>query len=187
VRLDFVERSRPYPGEVENGDAIVVRREANRSLLAVIDGLGHGPKASSAAAVAAQCLQTVDLETPMNSLMQGVHQALSGTRGVAATVIVLLDARLRACAVGNVELRVSGAKFPFRLTAGILGRNLKRLYVADVPLVPARLALYSDGVAPSFYLDDYAGRPLGWSCNDIFARFARSTDDASLLLADILP
>jgi hypothetical protein len=181
------QKSRPYPGETRNGDAVVVRREESATLLAVVDGLGHGPNANLASSAAETHLRQVDLKAPVVDIMTSLHRALAGTRGAAATVVVLGGGRIAACAVGNVELRMYGASIPFRLTAGILGKQMKRLHVVDAQLERARIALYSDGVSSKFYLDDYTTKPLATTCEAIFATCARSTDDASLLLADIVP
>ena len=41
--------SQPKPGEKANGDAVLVRRDGDALMLAVVDGLGHGPIAAEAA------------------------------------------------------------------------------------------------------------------------------------------
>src|ERR687894_561949 len=48
--------SRPRPGEVDNGDAYFVRRRTGATLLAVVDGLGHGHGAQEAARAALEVL-----------------------------------------------------------------------------------------------------------------------------------
>src|SRR5690606_20338267 len=128
MRLAVEHRSRPLSGESRNGDAIVVRRESDATLLAVVDGLGHGAGASDVSNTASTHLQQVDLTAPIADIMLSLHEALAGTRGAAATIVLLTKERFKACAVGNVELRSCGATLPFRLTAGILGKQMKRLH-----------------------------------------------------------
>ncbi|CAM4415037.1 MULTISPECIES: hypothetical protein [Myxococcus] len=46
MRLAVAHRSRPKVGALENGDGFMVRQECARTLVAVVDALGHGPVAA---------------------------------------------------------------------------------------------------------------------------------------------
>ncbi|WP_194858340.1 MULTISPECIES: hypothetical protein [unclassified Myxococcus] len=46
MRFAVAHRSRPKVGALENGDGVVVRQECARTLVAVVDALGHGPVAA---------------------------------------------------------------------------------------------------------------------------------------------
>ncbi|MCP4284209.1 MAG: hypothetical protein GY792_07145 [Gammaproteobacteria bacterium] len=41
--------NRPLPGETANGGGYFIRHFSGKTLVAVIDGVGHGPKAEEAA------------------------------------------------------------------------------------------------------------------------------------------
>ena len=59
-RLPFLEwgaAGRPMPGEMVSGDQYVVWPLPDGVLLAVVDGLGHGPAAAAAASEAGAILQ----------------------------------------------------------------------------------------------------------------------------------
>ncbi|HEY1633585.1 MAG TPA: hypothetical protein VGF64_02425, partial [Acidimicrobiales bacterium] len=55
--LEWAVAARPFPGESVSGDQSVVRVSETEALLAVIDGLGHGPEAATAAEHAVDVLR----------------------------------------------------------------------------------------------------------------------------------
>jgi hypothetical protein len=71
----MAQRSVPKDGERANGDAVVLRKEGDRALVAVIDGLGHGEAAALAAGRAADYLMAMALTDTLESAMQGMHEA----------------------------------------------------------------------------------------------------------------
>ena len=121
--------SKPKIGESVNGDAVVVRDEGDVVLLAVIDGLGHGPIAAEAAQVAVATLATQSLKEPMIDVVKTLHDKLRGTRGVAATLCLVRGQDLEACAVGNVQVTSSNASIPLVLSAGVLGMRVAKFHV----------------------------------------------------------
>src|SRR5690606_18180403 len=66
----------------ESGDLHVVAPFDGGVVVAVIDGLGHGPEAAHAARGAATVV-TANAGAPLDSLLRGCHDALHHTRGVA--------------------------------------------------------------------------------------------------------
>ena len=94
---------RPRAGEAVSGDIAVVAGTGQRTLVAVIDGLGHGEHA----AAAAECARDVLLENvgePLAPLVVLCHQAMARTRGAAMVVASIEHAtsRLSWLGVGNV-------------------------------------------------------------------------------------
>ncbi len=65
--------SQPKIGERANGDAVLVRSSGDLLLLAVIDGLGHGPVAAEAAQAAITALNAQKLESPVLDMMHALH------------------------------------------------------------------------------------------------------------------
>jgi negative regulator of sigma-B (phosphoserine phosphatase) len=95
---------RPFPGEDVSGDRHVAASAARGLTIAVIDGLGHGPAAASAAARAAEVVEGHPDAQP-EDLVRLCHEALHGTRGAAMT-IASIDAgpgELVWLGVGNVQ------------------------------------------------------------------------------------
>ena len=72
-------------GERESGDRPVVQPFPDGVLVAVVDGLGHGKEAATAARMSTGVLARCAAETP-TVLVRRCHQALGATRGVVLSV-----------------------------------------------------------------------------------------------------
>lgn len=177
----------PMPGEIQNGDAALVRQGAGGdAMLAVIDGLGHGPDAAHASRAGIAALSILPFQVSMQEAMQELHQELRGTRGAAATVCIIRNFRLEICAVGNVAFMCTGCVVPLVLSPGVLGHQVSRFRVsASTLLGGARLALLSDGVSTRFRLEEYKQLQPEGACREIMTRHRRKEDDATVLVADI--
>src|SRR5438067_10023922 len=96
--------SRPYPGETVSGDAWFVDCHESVYRLTVVDGLGHGPAAATAASAARAVLERAPGLRPDEAL-RVCHEAMRDTRGGAIS-IVSIDSRtdrLSFSGVGNVD------------------------------------------------------------------------------------
>lgn len=177
--------TRPRSGESSNGDAVVVRRAESTVLVAVIDALGHGPKA---AAIAASSSEYLD-QAPRGSapeLVHGLHKILQGTRGAAALVLLLSHDGIEACSVGNVELRSRSARLPFVLTPGVLGVRLRAPKVCTVgPPVADRFVLFSDGISGQFDMKALSKHSPPELATHIFTSHRHSHDDATVVVVDV--
>jgi negative regulator of sigma-B (phosphoserine phosphatase) len=146
-------------GPEESGDRHLVTSTPRGALVAVMDGLGHGPEAAFAADVASRVLERHAAE-PLGALLRRCHAELKYTRGVAMTLvsITLPDGHLAWTGVGNVEgrlLRAPGS--PQRkaestlLRGGVVGFRLPDVKPATHEMVAGDLLiLATDGIAPSF-------------------------------------
>lgn len=177
----------PMPGELQNGDAVLVRQSVGGdTILAVIDGLGHGPDAAHASRKAIEALTLMPWEISVHDAMQEIHQELRGTRGAAGTLCIIRDFKLEICAVGNVALMCTGCSVPLVLSPGVLGHQVSRFRIGACQVPSgARLALLSDGISTRFRLDDYRQLAPDAACKEIIGRFRRKEDDASILVADV--
>ncbi len=176
----------PMPGEKQNGDAVLVRSdERGEAMFAVIDGLGHGPEAAQASRAAVALLESLPIGVGVLAAMQGLHRALRGTRGAAATLCVVKDSMLEVCAVGNVALMCANCVVPLVLSAGVLGHQVAKFRVSSSVLKPgARVALLSDGVSTRFRIEELRHYGPAEACEFIMARHRRREDDATVLIAD---
>ncbi len=86
--VDWAIATRIHPGEVVSGDLHVVAPFPGGVLVAVVDGLGHGPDAAEAARIAVAVLQDAAGQ-PATSLVERCHAALRRTRGVVLSVASL--------------------------------------------------------------------------------------------------
>lgn len=186
MTLRFAHRCVPKAGESACGDACFVREERGTTLLAVIDGLGHGEQAAAAARSAVAYLDAAPLGRARD-LMDGLHRALRGTRGAAATLcLVRASGALEGVGVGNVELRAHPQRIPFLLSPGILGGNMQRLRVFQAVLGPGdRLALFSDGLSRLLALEAVSAKSVEDACEILFDEHCTGGDDTSLLVAEV--
>ncbi len=188
LRVHTAHLSFPMPGEVKNGDAVVIRNGDSETevVLAVIDGLGHGPEAAHASQAAREVLTQLPPGVGVEEALREVHRHLRGSRGAAATVCIVRGMQLEACAVGNVALLSVNCSVPLVLSAGVLGHQVAKYRVATAQLNPgARLALLSDGISTRFRLDDLKQLDPARACQEIMDRYRRRDDDASVLMADV--
>lgn len=178
--------TRPCEREIVNGDAVVVREEGDRLLFSVIDGLGHGRHAAEAARVAEEAVMGCALELDVQSVLEAMHKALQGTRGVAALVGKLEGDTLEASSVGNVDMRVHGANVPIVLSPGVLGLRVRTYRVFRAQLTSGdRILVFSDGISPRFSARDLAPLSPADACRTLLESYGRSHDDASVLVIDI--
>jgi phosphoserine phosphatase RsbX len=176
----------------ESGDLHVVEAFAHGALIAVIDGLGHGPDAALAARTAAGILRA-QAESPIVDLFEACHRALRKTRGAVMSV-ASLDARsctLDCCGVGNVEgvlFRASSAGRRAReavpTRGGVVGDRLPPLKVATFPVTPADVLVFAtDGISFDFTAAvDLESEPQEIA-DHVLARHAKPSDDALVLVA----
>ncbi|HEX8117709.1 MAG TPA: ATP-binding protein [Pyrinomonadaceae bacterium] len=181
--------SRPRPGEETNGDAYFIKEHDGETLLAVVDGLGHGRGAREAAAAALDTLEQWEGE-PLDELILSTHDALRATRGAVMGAVVLDRARgtFTYAGVGNVEVRVLGASDPARPipTNGTLGARL-----SQVRVWPHRwdegttLVIASDGISATWDAAAYPGiltRSPQLLAGILLRDFCRNSDDATVLV-----
>src|SRR5207247_8250778 len=173
-----------------SGDMYVARETPSGALLAVIDGLGHGPEAALAAEAAVEVL-TARPQAPVGALVEDCHRALKRTRGAAITVVAV-DAsarRLDWIGVGNVEGRLLRASTEDRqpaqsllLRAGVVGYRMPPVRVATESMEPGDLlVLASDGLDPAFGEAVYPQADLQEIADELLARHGKPIDDAMVL------
>jgi len=152
-------------GEAESGDAHVVAFFDGGAVIAVIDGLGHGPSAAHAARIAAKVFDDHP-QAEVAELLERCHRKLRATRGVAMTVAALDFAAetMSWAGIGNVEARLFRApsnpaeRAPFPpasecvlLWGGIVGYRLPVIKAAEVSIGKGDLLiLATDGISSMF-------------------------------------
>lgn len=144
---------RALVGERISGDAGYVHRFEDGFLVAVADGLGHGPDARRAADAVLEPVRQ-DPGRPLEVLLERASEAAGATRGAAMSLARWFapDGRLRAAGVGNVSVRGRGLGRAWRLPtdAGVLGprhRAPQRLRVHEFALQRGQvLVVATDGL-----------------------------------------
>ncbi|MDT5269240.1 MAG: hypothetical protein QOH49_1426 [Acidobacteriota bacterium] len=181
--------SRPHPGEETNGDACFIKEHDGETLLAVVDGLGHGRGAREAALAALDTLEQWEGE-PLDELILSTHDALRATRGAVMGVVVLNPARqtFSYAGVGNVEVRVLGATDPARPIPanGTLGARLSQVRVWPHHWQEGTtLVIASDGISATWDANAYPGlvnKSPQLLAGVLLRDFSRIADDATVLV-----
>jgi phosphoserine phosphatase RsbX len=183
--------ARALGGETESGDLHVVATHAGGVLVAVIDGLGHGPEAALASRLAAATLGE-HLGESVTVLMAHCHAALQRTRGAVLSLAAIQpDGReMTWLGVGNVDAtlyRAGSARYQresLHHRGGVVGYQLPPLRAATLALDPGdTLVFATDGIASTFNGES----PLGWHPQDaadhILRVYGKDTDDALVVVA----
>ncbi len=180
--------TRPCAGETVSGDSWAIDYSDELCRVAVIDGLGHGPDAAHAAALARESLAAEPALSPSQALAR-CHQALHYSRGAAISIVTIDQGRncLAFVGVGNVDVVVWRGRSQ-RLIAqrGIVGAAIPTLRPIEIELAPGwLLILHTDGVSARFELtsaliDDPGG--VQAIAEALVERWGRTTDDATAVV-----
>lgn len=179
-------------GQTETGDRYVVTPFGPGTLVAAIDGLGHGDEAASAARLAASILALSPHES-MITLVRRCHDQLRRTRGVVMSLASFnaLDETMTWLGVGNVEGRLlranrdSGPPCEFLLLrGGVIGGELPSLDATVIPVVPGdTLVFATDGVALPSIPQVLPRERAQAAAEHILAKQKKETDDALVVVA----
>ena len=179
-------------GQSESGDRYVYETSPDDVLLALVDGIGHGPEAAAAAEAACAILRTHAGE-PVIALAERCHWGLRSTRGVVMS-LAAFDLRanlLTWLGIGNVQGALRRFRSPVDQTeellflrAGVVGSQLPPLQASVLPVVPGdMLVLASDGVASGFAPRITSREAATRTAQAILDRYNKRTDDALVLVA----
>jgi len=146
----------PIPGQITSGDGYLVVPQPLRTLIAVMDGLGHGPEAHEATSAAiAAIAETPD--APLRSLFERCHMALRRTRGVVMSIAVIAsDGQTEWLGVGNVSGHVVRSAPPHRhegtlARGGVVGWRMPSLDTRSARLDAGDLLIMAtDGIQDGF-------------------------------------
>lgn len=159
--------------------------------MAVIDGLGHGEDAASAARIAAEALQE-NAGLPVIPLLRICHQKLRDTRGVVMSIATFnpMESTVSWLGVGNVEGVLlhrdsygTVSRELLSLRGGVVGDQLPNLITSILPVSRGdTLVFATDGVRNDFVDGITVGDPVQRTAENILAHHARGTDDALVLV-----
>lgn len=190
--LEWAAAWRPLPGEPTSGDTFVVAEAGGSTLVAAIDGLGHGPEAAKAAERARATIRE-RAGDPLPDLFRLLHERLRRSRGVVATIARVPPggAELEWAAVGNVEARVLPADLSAPAQAvlargGVVGHQMPPVVPGRVPAVPGALVVMAtDGVDPGFADSLDRTRSPVELARLLLENHGRDSDDALVLVARV--
>lgn len=182
---------RTLSGETESGDIPVIESSQGITLIAAIDGLGHGPEAATAARVAAETLEA-GVGVEVATLVERCHQALRQTRGASISVAAFdADANsMTWVAIGNVEGRLLARQWPSHSispAAGVAGVELPQLRPETLGLRRGSTLIFATDGIQSGFSDSLADSGSPQQIADrILSEHGKTTDDALVLVARYL-
>ena len=192
--IDWGVASSALPGETQSGDLHLVKPLAGGVLLAVVDGLGHGAEAATAARRAVTTLDEHASESVL-ALLERCHWALKDSRGVVMS-LAFADRRQNAltwAGVGNVECMLFHATAatpanPTRASlvtrGGIVGSELPQIRAQVVPLAAGDVVIFAtDGIREGFSDGLQFEAPPQQLAEHILSQHGKGTDDALVLVA----
>ncbi len=176
--------------ELVVGDVVRIVEDApaSRLLVAVADGLGHGPLARAAAETFCDHV-AANAPRSLSHIMLGASDAVASTRGAAGAILALYprEGVLEFCGVGNVSIQ-SESRQPFGAFSvpGILGRKSRSPRTFRGSLSPADfLVVTSDGVATLRTLSRYSSLEAQLAADTIVAERGRGYDDATCVVVRV--
>ena len=181
-------------GESECGDTWRIAGNEGTVVMMVVDGLGHGPLAATAAQAAAVAFAQRPFEPPSET-MQHLHAALSGGRGAAAACAMLSVANTKVAyaGVGNISGSLISAEKSRGMVShnGILGAQLLRKQQFEYERGSGdKIVMHSDGMSARWSLQAYPGlfvRHPAVIAGVLYRDHARPRDDVTVLVSGIRP
>jgi anti-sigma regulatory factor (Ser/Thr protein kinase) len=154
----------PMVGETACGDGWAVVQSAERAVILLVDGLGHGPNAADAADTAIASFHTASSGAPAE-IVAMLHQSLRSTRGAALAVAEVTPttegATVRYCGVGNTVAMLLSAVDPpraFPSMNGTAGLQVRSMHEVTLPWTRGNvLTLHTDGITTRWRADAYRG------------------------------
>lgn len=183
-------RMTPIRGEAVSGDGWSWLLYGSTMAVALVDGLGHGPKAAEAAQAAVKVFQSSITATGPAGAIQRAHLALKSTRG-AVMAVASIDEQtqtLRYAGLGNISavMHTQGGTVRLASNDGTVGYGTRAARESTASWSPrSTLILNSDGLSTRWNLTNHPGL---LACHPMLIAavlhrdFARNTDDATVVV-----
>lgn len=179
----------PVRGEQVCGDGWAVIAGDGYTVVALVDGLGHGPEAARAAETAMAAVRAHAEAAPAD-IIRAAHGPLRATRGAALAVARVEPGRrqLRFAGIGNISAVVATVEGTRSMAShnGIVGHEMRKVHEFgyDWP-AGGCLLMHSDGVQTRWRLDSYPGllaRDPAITAGVLVRDFARGRDDTTVVV-----
>ncbi len=183
----------PKAGQTVCGDACYSKVTSSFLTVFLGDGLGHGVPAQMAVEQAIKTLEQTADHSPAN-LLDAIHKASAGTRGLVGTCAVFdfASRKWKICGVGNIVTKLSGSMGikGYMPQNGILGSSLPRTLL-DLEMSYERsqlLVMTSDGLQSRWNPARYPGivkYDPSVLAAIIYKECARHIDDMSVVVSKL--
>jgi anti-sigma regulatory factor (Ser/Thr protein kinase) len=191
-RSEVAVLARACQGQTVIGDDALFLRRGDGLLLAVADGLGHGPPAQEASQRAMDAVRASESTSP-RELLEVCQAALAGTRGAVMSVVFIPDGgtELLHAGVGNVgcQLYRNRAATRFASVRGVVGHAQQSGRLQDESgALGGRhvLLMHSDGLPSRVDLSEDSAllrEPPFIIAHRLMADHGRIHDDVLILVA----
>jgi hypothetical protein len=180
----------PCGGEDVSGDGWAIERRGRRTMLLVVDGLGHGQMAAEASLEAIRLFRANAKSSPA-VVMHALHAGLRSTRG-AAVAVTEIDAErgvVRFSGIGNISAVILGPGERRHLVShnGTVGHSVRKVDEFAYPWPKdAVLIEHTDGLATQWEVERYPGllaRSPSLIAGVLYRDYARKRDDVTVLAA----
>jgi len=175
------------PGEDVAGDAWTMQAADGQWRMLVVDGLGHGTGAATAAQAALRVAEQAAALDPV-ALLESLHGALRTTRGAAAAAATVAPHAAKGvfAGIGNIRGLVHTHDGERNLVShnGTLGHQVRKFQAFEFTFAKrALLVMHSDGIATHWNFSAYPGltrhHPAVIAAT-IYRDHARIRDDATV-------
>lgn len=180
--------TRPLSSDDQNGDSFVATSWNDKTLVGVIDGLGHGRHAHKASSAARDYVES-HVEKPLEPIFRGADEACSETRGVVMALAKFdwTAGTITFANVGNINVRVAGPEWTGLIVRrGVVGGNNLDISVVTEDWEPSyTLTMFSDGISTRWEWPDIRERAQDTAstlANRLLERYGKSDDDATALV-----
>jgi anti-sigma regulatory factor (Ser/Thr protein kinase) len=187
IRYSIFTRSKI--GENFNGDNYFIKHFEDRSLISVIDGLGHGKEASIASKKAVIYLSE-NYYKELDDIIRELHKFLKHTRGIAISLALINETNgtLDYIGIGNVMTKVFNSPQPIRPINynGTVGKALRSFKTLSYSWrVGNIIIMTSDGISTRYDVENgqisLNQHPM-LIAKKIFDIYNKKHDDATIIV-----
>jgi len=180
---------RALPGEHVCGDACESMAWSRGALIAIADGLGHGPQAAAASKAFVACVRA-RTELPLDETFADAHRALLRTRGAVGAIARFdqIAGQVEVAVVGNVgallvHAGVGRTEHPL-VASGVLGSAYRTVRAQRLAFDPGDLlVLHTDGLRSHLDVKGLHDLPAHAAAQALLASHCKSNDDAGCAVA----
>jgi len=184
----------PLAGEIACGDRWLVEMSGHLLRVTMVDGLGHGIEAATAAVAAIRTANAASGVAPAQ-VLDAIHRQLGDSRGAAVAIChANLDIKVAVyCGIGNISGVVVGNDQRRGMVShnGIVGHQMHPPKEFVYPWVTGGLlVMHSDGLQTRWALEAYPGLRLhhpGVVAAVLRRDFARGRDDLCVVVVKERP
>ena len=175
------------------GDGWDVIQSQDRTVILVVDGLGHGPEASKVSLLATRIFRKNPAGSPAE-ILETLHAALKSTRGGVVAVVAIDEGsnKITFAGAGNISGRIINGPASHRMISltGAAGVEIRKFREFSYPWEPgALLILHSDGLGVHWDMENYPGlaqKHPALIAGVLYRDHTRGSDDVTVLAVKLV-